>query len=331
MADEAAAPAATPTPTPTPTRSHVVSSLIDAAAKSFQPVEGAAAPASAATPEQAPPLPSTPNAPATEAALAAEDTASALIRQKNQLADARKALDVERSKWRQEQAEHTARIQAMEKAFQDFEADPAAFAKAHGTKRSLFDLARDLYIEDAQIDKLPPEQAAPIKAERELMRLRREQEKMMAELQRTQMEQRLSMYRGQLSAGLSSLGDSTPLVKALAATNPGMVVAQMEHIAGELALKRPELGPQTAGQLAQILEPQLHKQLEDTSEQFKFFFEKKFKAVPPANPAAAAVSKTQAAAPSLSKDLTPATPARSGKLSLEERIALAARALDGQA
>jgi hypothetical protein len=310
---------------------------MERAAQAFSPPATDAAPAASDATSERPALPSTPEAPATEAVLAKEESASTIIRQRNELADARKALDAERAHWRKEQAEHKARMEAMERAFSDFEADPAAFAKAKGGKRTLIDLARDLYIEDAEIDKLPPEQAAPLKAERELMRLRREQQKMHVELEATRQEHRLAMYRGQLSAGLAGLGDETPLVKALAATDPQMVVAQMERVAGELAQRRPDLGIQSAGQLATILEPQLLRQLEDTATRFKGFFEKKFTGGAPAaapTSAAKAAPKPDAKAPpekTLSRDLQAATPARTGKLSASERMALAVKALEGQA
>src|SRR5262245_28079273 len=326
------APAAAPVPL---SRAAAVQGMIDAAAKSFAPVEAAASAPDDATPSTPAPLPSTPDAPATQAALEATDSASALIRQKHELADARKALIAERAAWSKEQAEHKQRLAQMERAFQDFERDPAGFVKAGGGKRSLMEYARDLYIEDAEIDKLPPEQAAPLKAERELMRLRREQAKMQAELAQTNAEHRLALYRTQLSAGLSSLGDDTPLVRALAANDPQMVVAQMERMAMDLAVKRPDLGAQTSAQLAALLEPQLLKQLEDTSSRFKNYFERKF-GTPIAPAPAAAVPPTPAAAPkkpaepTLSRDLQASTPARSGALSLTERMAKAALALDGK-
>jgi len=309
---------------------------MERAAQAFSQPATDAAPAAPDATDARPALPSTPEAPATEAVLAKEESASTIIRQRNELADARKALDAERAHWRKEQAEHKTRMEAMERAFSDFEADPAAFAKAKGGKRTLIELARDLYIEDAEIDKLPPEQAAPLKAEREMMRMRREQQKMQAELEATRQEHRLAMYRGQLSAGLAGLGDETPLVKALAATDPQMVVAQMERVAGELAQCRPDLGIQSAGQLATLLEPQLLRQLEDTATRFKGFFEKKFTGA--SAPAAKAAPKSESKAPegkapekTLSRDLQAATPARTGKLTASERMALAVKALEGQA
>src|SRR5262249_4117115 len=259
----------------------------------------------------------TPEAPANDAVLEQHDTAAALIRQKNELADARKALDAQRAKWIQEQAEHKARVEAMERAFQDFERDPVAFAKARAGKRSLVDLARELYIADAELDKLPPEQAMQIRAERELHDLRRQQARMQSKLQAKQAEHRVAMYRSQLATGLAQLGDATPLVKTLAASDPQLVLQQLEAMAGELAVKRPELGAQTAAQLAIMLEPQLQHQLEETSKRFKTFFEKRFPGASPASAAAAAVipasppviaKPSLAAEPTLSRDLTPTTP-----------------------
>src|SRR5262252_4071526 len=300
--------APTPAPAPTPTPETAVARMERAAQAFSQPATDAAPAAPDAT-DARPALPSTPEAPATEAVLAKEESASTIIRQRNELADARKALDAERAHWRKEQAEHKTRMEAM---------------------------ARDLYIEDAEIDKLPPEQAAPLKAEREMMRMRREQQKMQAELEATRQEHRLAMYRGQLSAGLAGLGDETPLVKALAATDPQMVVAQMERVAGELAQCRPDLGIQSAGQLATLLEPQLLRQLEDTATRFKGFFEKKFTGA--SAPAAKDAPKSESKAPegkapekTLSRDLQAATPARTGKLTASERMALAVKALEGQA
>ena len=335
------APAAVAQAPAPPSRAATVAGLLAKAADAF--TTPSSPPATDATPttpgsDTSPTssaLPSTPEAPATAAVLEREETASALIRQKHELATARKALEAERGKWRQEQAEQARRVEQMERAFAAFEADPVAFAKAHGGKRSLVDLARDLYIEDGEIDKLPPEQAAPLKAERELMRLRREQQKMQAELSATQQEQRLAVYRGQLAAGLAQVGEGTPLVRALAASDPQMVLAQMERMAGEIAVSRPELGVQSAAQLATLLEPHLAKQLEDTSTRFKDWFTKKFQV---AAPVAAPTTEKKPAPPAakvaadktLSRDLTPATPARSGKLSLAERLALATSAFDGR-
>lgn len=332
MAEVESAPAqaqASPSaPAGPPSRAEIIARATEA----LTPPAPDAAPASSPATEAKPALPSTPEAPATEAVLAQEESRSALIRQRNELLDARKALDAERASWRKEQAQAKAQAEAMARALADFEADPAAFAKLRGDgKRSLMDLARDLYIEDAEIDKLPPEQAAPLKAERELMRMRREQTKMQAQIEASRQENRLALYRGQLAAGLSQLGDDTPLVKALAASDAGMVVTQLERVAGQLAQKRPELGLQTASQLASLLEPELAKQLEDTSTRFKDWFGKRFAQAAPAQQAVATGAAKKSEDKTLSRDLTSATPARSGKLTAGERLELAKRTLEGRA
>src|SRR5262245_21307078 len=348
-----AAPAATPPPAPSapPTRGQAVADLIAKAESGLfgkpddagKPVEGAAAGQTDATPAATPPLPSTPQAPATEAVIAAEESASALIRLKIEIIDSKKELQAQRAAWMKEQADARTRTEAMERAYAEWERDPAGFAQSHGGKRSPMDLARDLYIESADIEKLPAEHQAGIKAERELMRLRRAQEKMAAELAQTQNEHRLAMYRSQLSAGMMSLDDKTPLVRSLAASNPQLLLHQLESLAGDIAVKRPDLGPQSTLQLALILEPQIAEQLEATHTQFADFFKRKYGAAPPPSVAAAAAAAAPAkhAAPAapvpskaeagITRDMTSVTPARSGKLSVSERIEMAAKALDGRA
>lgn len=330
-----AAPAEAPGSAPAAPARSSQQEILAAATRAFagEPEPTAAEPAPAP-----PPLPSTPDAPATAAVLAEQESASALIRQRNELADARKLLDAERAKWKQEQAEHTQRVSAMERAYAEFERDQAAWAKARGSKRPLAEIARDLYLEDAKIEELPPEQQAPLRMQREMLRQQRELEQIRAEVKRAQIEQGLAQYRAQLAAGLSGITEETPLIKELATKNPQRLMAWMEQVQGDLAAKAPEAGILTAAQLAARLEPTLAAELEP----YAGYWERKFKPVPPPAPQVASQAGTGAGAsptgpggppppppPASAQSVAASTPARLKPMTPAERIAAATRELEG--
>lgn len=324
VAPTPAQPATPPAPT--------TADLIAAATKALsgpETAEAAPAPAEDPTSPAAPALPSTPEAPATAAALAESETHSTLIRQRNEIADARRAFEAERTKWKTEQAEHVARTAAMERAFAEFERDPAAFAKSRSTKRPLMEIARDLYLEDAELDKLPAEQAAPLRAQREMQQLRRQQAELQQQVQQAQVQQQLAVYRSQLTTGLGEVTEATPLVKELAAKQPARLVQLMESMALDLAVKMPGIGLQSAAQLAARLEPSLAAEMSP----FEGYYERKYKVAPAPAPvvAPAAAPRPVAAPPTVSPAVTRTTPASVKPMTDRERIAAATRAFEGQA
>lgn len=280
---------------------------------------------------EAPPLPATPESPATTAVLEAQESASALIRQRNELADARKNLQTEQAKWRAEQSEHAQRVGAMERAFAEFEADPAAFARARGTKRPLAEIARDLYLEEAKLDDLPEDQRTKLQAQRDMLRLTREHQQLRNEVQQAQVQQRLAQIRAGYAQGINEISAETPLVKHYAGKNPGQLVELLMSMAGDLAVKSPELGMQTVAQLAARLEPALANEMIP----WEAYYESKYKAAPApaaAPPPAAGAGgspKPPPESPTLSPSLSTATPARSRPQTSQERIEAAVRAMSG--
>ena len=279
MSDVTAAVAAPPTPAQAaPAAPPSRSDLIAAAARALGSED--AAPAEAAA-EEAPALPSTPEAPATTAVLAQEETASSLIRLKAELGEARARFEADRAKWTTEQRESQGRLAAMERAFAEFDRDPAAFARARAAGRPLNEIARDIYLDDVKLEDLPPEHRESTAMKREISALRREQERHKAEQANWQAQQNLAAYRASLTNGLREVGEQTPLVKELAAQSPQTALQLMENIAGGLAVSQPELGIQTAAQLAARLEATLLAELKP----FESYYERKFKPAAPAAPA----------------------------------------------
>ena len=324
------APSAAPTPTPAAAPAPAPVDRFQQALKLFDPEPVAAAPASqeVATPAETPAQPAAPEG------APPEPTASQLIQRRNEIAAAKKALEAQQEKWRAEMPSMRDKIRAEVAAElrAAYDADPVAFSKAIESKRDLIEVARELYLAKADLSQLPPEQMAQIKAQQELQQLRRDQQRMQAEIQRATQEQQLMAYRGQLAAGLAQLGDATPLVRAAAASDPQSVLQQLEALAGQVAAQRPDLGLQSAVQLAQLLEPQLAEQLESTANRWKDFFQKKFGVA--VSVAAAPTPAAQAVTPvkdtSLSPALTSATPAKGKPRTMDEKMMLAIKAIEGR-
>lgn len=279
------------------------------------------------------PLPSTPEAPATKAVLEAEESASRLIRHKNELADGRRALEAERAAWQAEQKQKLETAERAERLLAEFERDPAAYFEARKGGRTPEQIARDLYIETCDIDKLPPEQRAGVlhareqrRLEREIAKLRSEQERAQRETQGAEAQRALAAYRGQLAVGLAQITDSTPLIKELAAASPDTALSMLWQTANNLA----EQGSKeilTAAQLAAHVEKALEQELAP----WMSYYERKFK------PAAPPVPEKKNAQPppgiqsrGISAAVTDETPVRRRAVTEQERIAAATRALNGE-
>lgn len=332
-----AAPAATPTPAqpaaaPAPAAPAAPASrgdLIAAAARAMRGETPAAAP-------PAPAMPSTPEAPATAAVLAAEDTSaslSTLIRQRNELNDTVQGFEAERAKHRGELAtmRDKSRGEIMGELRAAMERDPAAFLQALQTQRDPVEIARELYLDKAKLEDLPPEQRAQLQAQREMTQLRREQERLRAEIAQQQQMATLNDFRAHIASALPQISKKdTPRVAALAASNPAALVHQLMEIAGQLAVERPDLGLRTPVELAALLENGLGGQLKPFEPYYEEVYEARFKekykhlfAVPAAAPAAPRAPE----APTLSASVASSTPAALRPMNRQERIAAAAEAL----
>lgn len=330
----AASPAGAPAATATPAAPAARPSTSDLVAAATKALEGAAAEPVAPVAPAAPVLPSTPEAPATAAVLEAQESASAQIRARNELADARKAFEAEKAAWQAQNKPKLERADNLERLLAEFERDPAALIKAKEGGRSADEIAKDLYLETVDVTKLPPEQQAAVLQHRELLALKRNQARLEARLvkeeqQRTQAEvsRQIATYRGELATGLSAISDTTPLVKELVGKRPDLVVGMMMDVAGRLAVEQPTLGVQNAAQLAERIEQALAAEIEP----FTGYFERKFKpAAPPpvvAPPPPAASPAQEARA--ISSSITDATSVTRRPTTDNERIAAATRALSG--
>jgi hypothetical protein len=327
--------AAAPTAESAPAR-RSADDRIAAATKAFVGELEPAKPEPAAAAVETPPLPSTPVAPATEAVLRAEETASAQIRARNELADARKAFDAERAAWASESKGRLERAAMIEQAFEALQRDPSVLIQAiKDGGRPVEEVLRDLYLEAADIDKLPAELQPQARDQRARREIERRQAQVEAELQRerqarsiAEMNSHLSAYRGELASGLAALGDSTPMFRELAQKRPDVAVNMLMDVAGRLALQAKQAGTQlgkpSAGQLADLVEREIAAELEP----FGGYYERKYK--PPAAAAAAAASApAPPAAQTIAPSMTDVTPVRRKARNDDERIAAAIRAYSG--
>lgn len=333
-----ATPAGNATPAPAapvvaPTRPSA-ESRIAAATKAFTGEQPPPEPIAAeGTP---PPLPSTPVAPATEAVLRAEETASAQIRARNELADARKAFDAERGAWSKENQARLDRAAMLEHAFAMLERDPAVLLQAIKAKeggRPVEEVLRDLYLEAADLEKLPAEMQAQARDQRARREIERRQAQIEAELQRerqsravAEMNGHLATYRGELASGLAGLGDGTPMLRELAQKRPDVAVSMLMDVAARMAVQAPQLGKQTAAQLAELVEREISAELEP----FGGFYERKYRPAPAPPPASATPAPAVATpAPTIAPTMTDVTPVRRKSRNDDERLAAAIRAYGG--
>lgn len=346
----AAAPAAGTTSTPAPAAPAApaarpkTADLIAAATKALGGEETVTEVKAETKAEPAKPaMPSTPEAPNTAAVLEAQEreSASAQIRERNAIADARKALAADRARL---DAEYGPKFQALQqenaklqRLVAEIERDPAAFAKLKESGRSAEEIARDIYFETVDITKVPAEQQPAILAHRE----RKAQERRLAELeakyarseqqrQQAEIDSRIAGYRGEIAAGLSGLGEGTPLVKELAAKRPDVAVSLLLDLAGRLAVEQKQLGKQSAAQLAEIAEKALEAELEP----FAGYYERKYKPAAPApevkTPEVKAKTPEPDVAPrAISPAITDVTPVMRRPTTVEERLRAAERALAG--
>lgn len=337
-----AAPAASPPsaqPVAAPAAAPARKSTADLIAAATEALKGTPEAATPTAPAEAakPAMPSTPEAPATAAVLAEQESASELVRLKGELVDGRRTLEADRAKWQTEQAARLQQVEASQRAWQAFEADPAGFITAYqaaGGKRAPHEIARDIFLSSVDAESLPPEQRGEILRERQLRALHREQEQLRAQLaqeqgqrQMAEVHQRLANYRSELAAALPALTETTPLIKELAGKRPDLAVKLMEDVAGRLAVESPQLGKQSAAQLAERIEQSLASELEP----FSGYYERKYKASAPAAvaPSGAPAPTPPAPSASISSAITDETRITRRPTTEQERIAAATRALGG--
>lgn len=247
----------------------------DVVARAIQMMRGedpnATATPPAAVPPPAPVVPPKPPdvAPGAELALVA--------RSKAELGQAQAAFAADRAKWAEQQRDALARVEAFERAQAAFDANPAAFVKALGSKRTFEEIARAIF-EHEHTEHLTPDQKALREVQAKVDAAERRAADVEKKFAAEQNERLLSGYRSTLAADLGTLTDETPLVKHMAAKKPQVLLNQMMQLANHFAANEPQRGVQTAAQLAAFIEEALAADLEP----YHPYFESKYKVAPPA-------------------------------------------------